>query len=276
MGSGEDRNQSQQQTHKDLAGRGILYPTSRKFQVARYEPCAELRPFIRHYWIIEWDLTGQPPYKQEVLQNPVINLVFEKDQTRIFGVERKKSHHMLEGIGHVLGVHFLPGGFYPFYGGRSVSELTDTSASLEDVFGCSTAALEHEVLSQADHSGRIGVFERFLLERLPAVDDNVALIGTIIDRIIAERQVTKVEHLMDGLGMSKRTLQRLFSQYVGVSPKWVVQRYRMLEAAELAAGGNEIDWPSLAIELGFFDQAHFIKSFKALVGVSPESYARRL
>ncbi|WP_229692207.1 helix-turn-helix domain-containing protein [Paenibacillus radicis (ex Gao et al. 2016)] len=273
----EQFNQSQkQQVHKDLAGRGILYRTTRKFQVARYEPCVELRPFIRHYWMIEWDLTGEPPYKQEVLQNPVINLVFEKDQTRIFGVERQRSYHMLEGIGHVLGVHFLPGGFYPFYGGRPVSDLTDSSASLEDVFGCSTAELEHEVLSQPDHAGRIGVFERFLLERLPVVDDNIAAICAIIDRIIAERQMTKVEHVMDGLGMSKRTLQRLFNQYVGVSPKWVIQRYRMLEAAELAAGGKEVDWSSLAAELGFFDQAHFIKAFKALVGVSPDSYARQL
>jgi AraC-like DNA-binding protein len=72
-------------------------------------------------------------------------------------------------------------------------------------------------------------------------------------------------------GYSKRTLQRLFREYVGVSPKWVLQRVRLHEAAERMAGG-EGDWPRLALELGFFDQAHFIKAFKAVIGLTPGDY----
>jgi AraC-like DNA-binding protein len=78
------------------------------------------------------------------------------------------------------------------------------------------------------------------------------------------------------LHISKRTMQRLFSQYVGVSPKWVIKRYRLHDAAEQVASGSIEDWARLAAELGYFDQAHFIKDFKKLVGQTPGEYARML
>ena len=59
-----------------------------------------------------------------------------------------------------------------------------------------------------------------------------------------------------------------------MTPKWVLQRIRLHEAAERMADG-EGDWASLALDLGYFDQAHFIKAFKAVVGRSPADYALR-
>jgi transcriptional regulator GlxA family with amidase domain len=84
-----------------------------------------------------------------------------------------------------------------------------------------------------------------------------------------DRSVRRVEDLAARAGVSVRTLQRLFSQYAGVSPTWVLRRYRLLEAAELvrhgdaglqAAGG----WAGLAAELGYSDQPHLSRDFKAL------------
>ena len=76
--------------------------------------------------------------------------------------------------------------------------------------------------------------------------------------------------------MNVRTLQRLFDKYVGVSPKWVVQRYRLHEAAEQLAAGSTTSQADLAIALGYSDQAHFNRDFKAVVGTSPGEYARRV
>ena len=66
----------------------------------------------------------------------------------------------------------------------------------------------------------------------------------------------------------------MFNDYVGVSPKWVIQRYRLQEAAERLAEGRATSLETLALELGFFDQAHFCRDFKALVGRTPAEYAR--
>jgi transcriptional regulator GlxA family with amidase domain len=103
----------------------------------------------------------------------------------------------------------------------------------------------------------------------PADDPRVAEIGELYAAMLAGPMT--VEQLCSHAGYSKRTLQRLFREYVGVTPKWVLQRVRLHEAAERMADG-ERDWPRLAVELGYFDQAHFIKAFKATIGRSPADY----
>ena len=117
--------------------------------------------------------------------------------------------------------------------------------------------------------------ERFLRRRFPEPDGTVALINRIVDRIIADRSITKVDHVVSHFNLSKRTLQRIFHAYVGVSPKWVIRRYRLHEATEKMAA-EVLDWPRLALDLGYFDQAHFIKDFRAIVGQSPTEYARKV
>ena len=92
--------------------------------------------------------------------------------------------------------------------------------------------------------------------------------------MLEDPSITRVEHLCAHAGYSKRTLQRLFREYVGVTPKWVLDRIRLHEAAERMADGDA-DWASMALDLGYFDQAHFIKAFKAVVGRSPAVYALR-
>jgi len=69
--------------------------------------------------------------------------------------------------------------------------------------------------------------------------------------------------------MSTRALQRLFRRYVGAGPKWVLQRYRLHSAAERIAAGDRGGWAEIAAGLGYADQAHFVRDFRMLVGVTP-------
>jgi AraC-like DNA-binding protein len=74
-------------------------------------------------------------------------------------------------------------------------------------------------------------------------------------------------------GVSVRGLQRMFADYVGVSPKWVMRRARLHEAALRADGGEPVDWAALALDLGYADQAHLTRDFTATIGVPPGRYA---
>jgi AraC-like DNA-binding protein len=67
----------------------------------------------------------------------------------------------------------------------------------------------------------------------------------------------------------------LFSDYVGVSPKWVTRRARLHEAALRveADGPAAVDWAVLAADLGNADQAHLTRDFTATLGVPPTRYA---
>ena len=114
-----------------------------------------------------------------------------------------------------------------------------------------------------------------LRKRLPPPDEQAIRIAEIVYAVAADRGVLKVEDLVDRYQLNKRTLQRLFSKYVGVSPKWVIQRYRLHEAAERLASDDSVRQSALAADLGYSDQAHFVRDFKALVGTSPAAYARQ-
>ena len=96
----------------------------------------------------------------------------------------------------------------------------------------------------------------------------------MVYRVARDRGILSVDDLVERYGMNKRMLQRLFATYVGASPKWVIQRYRVHEAAERLAADPSVAQSSLAADLGYSDQAHFIRDFKAVVGTSPAAYAR--
>jgi AraC-like DNA-binding protein len=246
-----------------------------KFDLSRYEPSAELRFFVEHYWIVAWDLRGQEPYLQETLPYPCVHLIFEKDKSAILGVMTGKFSTILQDQGRVFGIKFRPGAFYPFLQ-SPVSELTDSSLPIEEVFGLEGKRLEAAILALENKGALVELAEDFLRQRLPEPDETVETINRIVNYIIAHREVIKVEDVVSRFHLSKRTLQRIFSQYVGVSPKWVIKRYRLHEAAEQLAGAGSVDWSQLAVELGYFDQAHFIKDFKTIVGATPGEYVRSL
>ncbi len=169
---------------------------------------------------------------------------------------------------------FRPGGFQPFLG-LPVSILTDRVRSLDEVFGPAGARLESEAGACPGVPERIALIERFVLERLPAADPLVEVVDGVVQLIAGDRSLTRVEAVAARTGLSARTLQRLFDRYVGAGPKWVVQRYRLQEAAERLAREGTGALSRLSYELGYADQAHFIRDFRTIVGATPVEYARR-
>jgi AraC-like DNA-binding protein len=257
--------------------RGILNLKAgeKKFSLSRHLPAQDLAFFVERYWIVAWDLRGQEPYTQETLPFPCVNLVFEYNQSRVYGVETGKFARLLENQGRVFGVKFRPGAFYPFVK-MPVSQITNDSIAFRDAFGMDSTALEDAILSREDEQEMVGIAESFLRERLPEQDKNVSIINEIVDYIIAHQEITRVDDLVSQFNLNKRTMQRLFRQYVGVSPKWVIKRYRLHEVAERLAEGESVDWTGMVLELGYADQAHFIKDFKAIVGKTPAEYAKHV
>jgi AraC-like DNA-binding protein len=259
----------------ELAPRGVLDPLAgeRRFDLSLHAPADELAELVEHYWTVRWDLRGRDPYTQHTLPHPSVHLVAERGHSGIFGVTSGRFTRELEGRGRVFGVRFRPAGFHPFLGAPVVT-LTDRTLAVADVLGRDGAALVERLLSLEEDPAMVAAAEAFLRDHLPAADPQVVAVNRIVDQVMAEREITKVDHLVERTGTGKRRLQRLFAEYVGVSPKWVIQRYRLHEAVErLAADLGDLDLASLARELGYFDQAHFVKDFKALVGRPPARYA---
>lgn len=256
--------------------RGILNPTAGEeaFRLARYLPSEDLRFFVEQHWFVEWDLRGREPYLSETLPDACVNLVVEDDRSGVFGVHRERFSRQLSGVGRVFGVKFRPGAFHPFWG-SPVADLTDRVVGLRESFGREGQELQRAIISLDDHGAIVEAAESFLRGRLPERDANVERVNAITGLIAEDREIVRVEDVADRFGMSRRTLQRLFERYVGASPKWVISRYRLHEAAERLTRDGAVDLPRVAFELGYVDQAHFTNDFRAVVGTPPAAYARR-
>jgi AraC-like DNA-binding protein len=248
-----------------------------RFRHERYHPSRHLERYVEHYWVVEWDLRGETPERAETLPHPSVHMVFEPSgKSRIRGAARKKFSTLLENKGGVFAVKFTPGGFYPFVR-VPVSGFSDKIVGIRDVFGQRGDELDRAVLAEDTDLCRINLVESFLLTHLRDVheaDENVLKVTEIVYQVAKDRAILKVQDLVDRYALNQRMLQRLFARYVGVSPKWVIQRYRLLEAAEQLATSESISQAELALNLGYSDQAHFIRDFKTMVGVSPAAYAK--
>lgn len=255
--------------------RGVLHPrlAHGEFQHARRAPSSALAGVVEHYWHVSWDLRGLPAQQQETLPHPNVQYVIEPALTGIYGVHTGRYIRVLEGRGQAFGVKFRAGGFFPFYG-APVSELRNRSLDPRRIFGDDAVGFESDVLGAANIDAMVAAAERLLLAHMPAVDANVARAGDLVAGIAADHNLTSVDAMVQHCGLTKRALQRLFNQYVGVSPKWVINRYRLHEAIAQMQAGASISWTDLALALGYFDQAHFIRDFRKLVGRSPAEYAR--
>jgi AraC-like DNA-binding protein len=172
----------------------------------------------------------------------------------------------------VFAVKFRPGGFAPFLG-RPVSELTDGSLPAEQVWGAEGARLERALGAAGEVTDLVGLVEEFLRRRWPAPDPNTELVGRLVRVLLRDRSVTRVDDICQRYGISPRSLQRLFHRYVGVSPKWVLERYRPHEAAARLAEPPPRGWVEVAAELGYPDESRFVDDFTAAVGLTPADYA---
>jgi AraC-like DNA-binding protein len=270
--------------------RGILDPAQlmRRVRFRRHLPAISLRCWVEHYWLIDWDLTE--PFEQRIVPHPAVNVVFQRDgdgpeHAEVAGVGQELSSIILSGVGRVSGVQFRPGGFHPFWR-RSVAELTgqrrpftELADQWQPAAAASTSAAppagakQDRAICAGTDAERCRALDALLVGWVPRPDPVNDEVMALVEAIRTDRNVRRVDEFAREHGVSVRRLQRLFLAHVGVGPKWVIRRYRLHEAIERAAGGLP-DWAGLAAELGYSDQAHLVRDFSAVTGVSPAAYAQ--
>ena len=267
--------------------RGIVDPEElrRRVTLTRYPAGDVLDGLVDRFWTVRWSLPPGVAHSQQVLTHPGANLSVASDAPPLLhGVQRRISTRTVSGEGWAVAAMTAPGGLGAFtelpahaLTGRVVP-LGPPAVRLDPV------ALVAAVRASEGDRARVDALRAALTAVVGAADAGrvaaareVAAVARIAE---ADRSVRRVEHLAARAGVSVRTLQRLFSQHAGVSPAWVVRRYRLLDAAELARHGDAVlraagGWAALAAELGYSDQAHLSRDFTAHFGVGPAAYAAR-
>jgi AraC-like DNA-binding protein len=248
-----------------------------KMRHARRSPSSDLANWIAHYWMIRWDLRGCEPHIAESLPHPNVHVIFLPGASVVCGVHTHKFSRVLEGVSQVFGIKFKPGAFRPFLK-FPISKLANRMVPVRSILGGNRGkdnavdAFEALVLSGRREDEKVKAANAFFRARIPGPDKTMELAGQLVERILQEPDIKTVDDLAGRTGIGKRSLQRMFNEYVGVSPKWVIRRYRLHELIERSNSGDEANWSQLALELGYFDQAHLINDFRGITGYSPTEY----
>lgn len=255
--------------------RGVLRrsPPEGTLEHLRLVPHPDLAHVIAHFWWVRWDLPR--PFVTETLPHPSVHIVFESRRPTgtVVGVHTSRFTRRLVGSGWVFGIKFRPAAFQPFLRGQ-VATITDRVVSLQTVFGNGVRRLGPELREASSPERAAERVEAYLLQRLPELPATVIGLRDLVERLATEHELLRVSHAAAIAGMDVRTLQRRFLHYVGVGPKWVIQRYRLHEAAEQLKTHPRQSLASLAATLGYADQAHFVRDFKAMIGRTPTAFAK--
>jgi AraC-like DNA-binding protein len=169
----------------------------------------------------------------------------------------------------VVGVRFTAGGLTALLG-RLPAAGPLPASTLEGLDGVALAAA---VPSSSTMDDATAALNAALLPLCPSeVDSNLAVIEQAVSAV-DDPGLVRVDDLAGRVGLSVRALQRLFARYVGLSPGWIIRRRRLQEVALRALGDEPVDWSSLALQLGYYDQAHLVREFTAAVGEPPARYS---
>lgn len=241
---------------------------------AAYEerrPSIHLANYIECFWTFE---ASAPESRHRVLPDGCAHILFNlprESQGELVVVGTMTSARVFElPKGLIVGVRFRPGMSSCFVR-VSGMEIVDQRLALEDIWGARARHLANRLVD-ASFSGKcIDLMEEQLTAQL---NDQVAPSPTQRALLWAEqrRGCISVDELADQSGLSPRQLRRNCHELTGLTPKQLCRVLRFRHAAAKARPAEHGDWSNLALDCGYYDQAHFINEFRALSGLTPSEY----
>ncbi|MBU8900096.1 helix-turn-helix domain-containing protein [Corallococcus sp. M34] len=244
-------------------------------------PCAALAPYVQCFWALSAQLASPPDNR--VLPDGCLDILVNLSpgqraadaRPQVIGTMLSAEVVPLEPAACFVGVRFRPGGARPFLR-VPLDEVTGSQLCLDNLWPSAlTDGWTERLLEAPGDEARMARMEELLLRRLPSMQPDAAL-SHAVERIRASRGRVTVESLEATLGVGARQLERRFQTAVGLAPKVLCRIARMQHAVEWLKRTPTLPGAQLALAAGYFDQAHLVREFKALVGASPGAYAREL
>ncbi|HYG63207.1 MAG TPA: helix-turn-helix domain-containing protein [Thermoanaerobaculia bacterium] len=254
-----------------------------------HTPAAPLSSFIERFWLC----SDAPPHARErILPSGTIELVINlrEDEIRTYDSSQpdrctRYSGAVVSGTysrffvidpfqhASILGVHFKPGGAFPFLG-LPADELADAHVDLGWLWGAQAAELRERLCAAATAAARFSLLEQALLSRLIHSPARHGAVPAALGAFGQTGSEVRVREVAERVGLSHRRLIQVFAAEIGMTPK-LYCRVRRFQRARALAQTAAPDWASIAVDCGYFDQSHLIRDFLAFSGLSPADYLRR-
>lgn len=172
----------------------------------------------------------------------------------------------------MLVIRFRPGMAWSFLH-MPVLEIKDKVVDAELVFGNELLSFREQLLEQADSAQKFAVAETYLMQRIKNHVEVHPAIRYCISQISNNPSQTSIRKITHKTGYSSKHLISLFGKYAGINPKQYVSVLKFQQAVQLLENNpGQINWTGLALDCGYYDQAHFINEFKRFSGFNPSAY----
>lgn len=252
-----------------------------------YKPHKDLESTVKFYWTLEvpFDPKNQ---KQKIVPDGCIEMTFnfgdkikrytsETDfilhpNAMIMG-QRTKSYYILP-VGYVdtFAICFYPIGFVNFVN-IPLEKLVDKETPISELFEQADACeLEHQMTQAIDTKHRIEIIESFLLKKLNEKNTISNIVKSTVDALLKTKGTTPINVLLKDDISKRRKLERHFKKQIGISPKQLGKAIRLQTTLNLLLNKKSETLTDISYESDYFDQNHFIKDFKDLVGITPKEF----
>jgi AraC-like DNA-binding protein len=252
------------------------------------KPGPPLDAFVESFWTFQ---SAAPSHaKERALPDGCAALIInlKEDETRIydrddFSLRERFNGSVLVGPQKefcvidtaeqtdIVGIHFKPGGAYPFFA-PPVDELHGRHLPLDLLWGSFARELRERLLEAATPNARLELMEQALLTRLRHNRTSHPAVNFALRQFQARPLIGRIVDVAERTGFSRRHFIDLFSRQVGLTPKLFCRINRFQRVLRCIGANAPVEWADVAVDSGYFDQAHFIHDFRAFSGINPSSY----
>jgi AraC-like DNA-binding protein len=247
-----------------------------------FPPSIHLRPFIKAYRVIE----SRGELLNRVLPDTCFALAFrfkgeisyvnnthktKLPQVTLSGLRKSVRLINYASDSSALIVSFKDTGISAFLK-EPLHELFEQSTSANNFFPAQEISVIEERLASAQNNAtRIALVDDFMLTKL-LYRKGDALVSEAIARIYANSGLVKIHDLANGLAISRDALEKKFRRATGATPKQFSSIIRMRTV--ISNKSTASSFLDMALENGFYDQAHFNKEFRLFTGQTPTEFFR--
>lgn len=240
------------------------------YHLRRYFPSDIFNGFIEQFWFVNWSLEGQKSHTQQNLPDPNFHLIISNEGVKLLGPVSKVYSYKMEEVGRIIGVKFETGalkGLLPL----PIEEYVNREILAKEIFGSDLVNNFIPLYENENDSEVISYIQDNLASFVQPISKSKATTQSLFSLIKNNENIYTVKQVASYANISSRSVQRYFLEYVGLSPKWVIRKYRLSRVLD-ELENNSVSILDIVTQLEYVDQSHLIRDFKEVLGITPSRY----
>lgn len=258
-------------------------------RVNEYKPDKSLSPFIEWYWMGSFNDRASGNLSWRVVPSGYVELIIhltdlhcdlpgfqgwsQSPNYTIIGLQTKPYVVRFSNNVRVFGIRLKPEGIYNVFGVRA-SEFMDVYEDMSLVMGRSFRDFCDQLTMKKNAKNMLQIANQYLIKTAKRNGNNPGYVNNAAELIRKSGGVLKMEDLTDSVFIGLRQLEREFKERIGISPKKYLRISRLIQVHRLLEANKELNLTQVAYQLGYTDQAHFIRDYRSIIGEKPSGLVK--